>query len=87
MAPIPVVEDYYAVLEVEQTCAPELISKAYKRLAKELHPDRNSRPDATQALHARHAKIRWSGSKWKRSSAVSFLVVMSALWRYWLHES
>jgi maltooligosyltrehalose synthase len=50
MAPIPVVEDYYAVFQVEQTCAPELISKAYKRLAKELHPDRNSRPDTTQAF-------------------------------------
>jgi preprotein translocase subunit Sec63 len=50
MAPPPITEDYYMVLEVEQNATAELIVKSYKRLAFKLHPDRNSRPDATAAF-------------------------------------
>lgn len=48
--PSPITEDYYRVLEVEQTAAPELISRSYKRLAMKLHPDRNVDHDATKAF-------------------------------------
>ncbi len=50
MAPSPSTEDYYAILEVEQTAPPELIQSAYRRLALKLHPDRNRRDDATEAF-------------------------------------
>jgi curved DNA-binding protein CbpA len=50
MAPSAVTEDYYMILEVDQTAAPELIVKSYRRLALRLHPDRNSRQDATETF-------------------------------------
>ncbi|EPE28670.1 Chaperone J-domain-containing protein [Glarea lozoyensis ATCC 20868] len=50
MAPVPITEDYYMVLEVGQTAAHELILKSYKRLALKLHPDRNAKHDATTAF-------------------------------------
>jgi curved DNA-binding protein CbpA len=39
-------EDYYSILEVAQTASTELITQAYKRLALELHSDRNPNPNA-----------------------------------------
>ncbi|MCJ1392698.1 hypothetical protein MMC18_005569 [Xylographa bjoerkii] len=50
MVPSPITEDYYMVLKVGQTAAPELIIRSYKRLALELHPDRNAKHDATEAF-------------------------------------
>lgn len=50
MAPVPITEDYYKVLEVGQTAAPELITRNYRRLALKLHPDRNAKHDATEAF-------------------------------------
>lgn len=50
MAPSPITEDYYFVLEVEQTAELELIIKSYKRLALKVHPDRNAKHDATAAF-------------------------------------
>lgn len=50
MAPSAITEDYYMILEVDQTAAPELIVKSYRRLALKLHPDRNSRQDATETF-------------------------------------
>lgn len=38
------------ILEVERNAAPELIIKSYKRLALQLHPDRNAKHDATEAF-------------------------------------
>jgi len=41
--------DYYEVLGVERDAAPTVVKKAYKRLALELHPDRNpDNPDAEE---------------------------------------
>ena len=50
MAPSPITDDYYKVLEVEQIATRELITKSYKRLALKLHPDRNTKQDATEAF-------------------------------------
>ncbi|KAL8663467.1 MAG: hypothetical protein Q9168_008095 [Polycauliona sp. 1 TL-2023] len=50
MAPSPITDDYYLVLEVDQNATLELIKISYKRLALKLHPDRNAKPDATQAF-------------------------------------
>jgi len=40
------VEDLYAALGVERSAAPEAIHRAYRMLARELHPDVNTSPDA-----------------------------------------
>ncbi|ORX98815.1 DnaJ domain-domain-containing protein [Clohesyomyces aquaticus] len=50
MAPAPITEDYYLVLEVLQSASLELITRSYKRLALKLHPDRNRSHDATEAF-------------------------------------
>lgn len=50
MAPTPVTEDYYSILEVVQTATPKDINRSYKRLALKLHPDRNAKDNATEAF-------------------------------------
>lgn len=50
MAPSPITEDYYMVLEVSQTATPELITRSYRRLALRLHPDRSAQGGSTQAF-------------------------------------
>jgi len=50
MAPSPVTEDYYKVLEIQFDATPDQISKAYRRLALKLHPDRNAEAGSTQAF-------------------------------------
>jgi curved DNA-binding protein CbpA len=51
MAPSAVTEDYYLILGVTQNAGLELIIRSYRRLAKELHPDRNNGTrDATEAF-------------------------------------
>ncbi|KAL5348819.1 hypothetical protein ACLOAV_006241 [Pseudogymnoascus australis] len=50
MAPAPITEDYYMVLGVEHTATPEQVIKSFRGLARKLHPDRNTKDDATQAF-------------------------------------
>jgi len=50
MAPSVITEDYYMILEVDQTAGVELITKSYRQLARKLHPDRNPNRDATGAF-------------------------------------
>ncbi|KXT02216.1 hypothetical protein AC578_5096 [Pseudocercospora eumusae] len=50
MAPLPPKDDYYKILEVEQSASTEVITKSYKNLALKLHPDRNSKSDATESF-------------------------------------
>jgi curved DNA-binding protein CbpA len=50
MAPSPITEDYYAVLEVDQTATPELIIKSYRRLALKAYPDRHAHGGSTQSF-------------------------------------
>ncbi|KAF7953181.1 hypothetical protein EAE96_006396 [Botrytis aclada] len=50
MAPVQITEDYYAVLEIQQTATQDLIVRSYRRLALKLHPDRNDKADATEAF-------------------------------------
>ncbi|MCJ1338856.1 hypothetical protein MMC09_004145 [Bachmanniomyces sp. S44760] len=50
MVPSSITDDYCVVLNVGPTATPEQIKKSYKRLAWELHPDRNAKVDATKAF-------------------------------------
>jgi DnaJ-class molecular chaperone len=50
MAPVPITEDYYMVLEVVQTATPEQVIRLYKQLALKLYPDQNAERDTTEAF-------------------------------------
>lgn len=47
--PIPQ-KDYYKILQVDPSASNEVIKAAYRRLAREYHPDVNQSPDATQRM-------------------------------------
>ena len=74
MVPSPITNDYYLVLEVGQTATPELIIKSYKRLALKLHPDRNTKDDATKAFQL---VCQFSGAKLIFLSIITLIVLKS----------
>ncbi|KAL8939634.1 MAG: hypothetical protein Q9211_002653 [Gyalolechia sp. 1 TL-2023] len=49
MAPSEVTEDYYAILEVPQHATIDTVKRSYRRLAKVLHPDKNSNTSSATA--------------------------------------
>jgi diguanylate cyclase (GGDEF)-like protein len=47
---MPILEDYYAILQVHYLAEPEVIESAYRRLARKYHPDVNKSPGAESRM-------------------------------------
>lgn len=60
-------KDYYAILGVERSASQDEIKRAYRRLAKELHPDRNPDPEAQQRFRDVNEAYEVLGDKDKRA--------------------
>ncbi|CAF3464207.1 unnamed protein product [Rotaria sp. Silwood2] len=70
-------EDYYTILGVSRTATDEEIKRAYRRLALQLHPDKNSDPDATVRFQAVNKAYKVLGDP-KLRSTYDFLGAQAA---------
>ena len=50
-------KDFYAILQVQPNCSAEEIREAYKRLAREFHPDGHPRQDDARAAYYAEAMV------------------------------
>ncbi|CAF1424432.1 unnamed protein product [Rotaria sp. Silwood1] len=61
-------EDYYTILGVSRTATDEEIKRAYRRLALQLHPDKNPDPDATARFQSVNKAYKVLGDPKLRST-------------------
>ncbi|KAJ8126693.1 hypothetical protein O1611_g6945 [Lasiodiplodia mahajangana] len=66
MAPVPVTDDYYAVLGVVMTADTQSIRAAYRRLARVTHPDKNPSPDGKEQFQRLQAAYETLSDPTKR---------------------
>ena len=52
-------KDYYEVLEVKKDCTESDLKKAYRKLALQMHPDKNKAPGATEAFKGKNFIQSW----------------------------
>lgn len=64
---MPSQPDYYATLEVSPTASPEVITSAYRSLARKYHPDANPSPEANTKMKAINAAYDVLGDRNKRA--------------------
>src|SRR3989338_5754353 len=65
-------KDYYKILGVNKNASKEDIKKAYKKLAKQYHPDLNKSPDAEQKFKELNEAAAVLGDDQKRQQYDQF---------------
>lgn len=60
--------DYYAILEVSEHASPEVITSAYRSLARKFHPDANPSPEADARMKAINVAYAVLGDHNKRAA-------------------
>lgn len=65
---MPAQPDYYAILEISPAASPEVITSAYRSLARKYHPDANPSPDANAKMKAINAAYDVLSDRNKRAS-------------------
>ncbi len=64
---MPSQPDYYAILEVSPSASPEVITSAYRSLARKYHPDANRSPESDAKMKAINAAYDVLGDRDKRA--------------------
>ena len=50
-------KDYYEILGVEKEATENDLKKAYRKLALQMHPDKNKAPGSTEAFKGKHLAL------------------------------